>query len=238
MPLIKLNLDKNKILHIDLNNPEFANAFSPQAAEELLAGIRLYKSQNIKGILFSSVGSQFFCSGGNLQVYAELSKQDGIQANERITEILNELYAWSVPKACIVNGDAYGGGVELMSCFDRVFITPHSFIGLWQRKIALVYGWGGYQRLLKRVSEAVLRQAIMDAKNFTAYESCEHGFSDQVLSENEISLRALAWLTNQSKLSLRPVEALSELGNNNEVQVFNKLWHNEDHLKVLKKYKK
>ena len=98
-------------------------------------------------------------------------RQPGILANRKIRVQLKQLAHLPVPTLALVDGECYGGGVELLSCFDFIYSTPTSQFGLWQRKVGLTFGWGGGVRLLKRMSEHQLKQLCLEAKTLTALEA-------------------------------------------------------------------
>ena len=237
MSLLKYNLSENKILTITLDDPSTANAFSPQAAMELAKRLDEYK-EKCNGLLFQTSGQRFFCTGGNLKVYAELSKSEALKVNKRIKKTLDELSSWPHPTVCVVAGDCFGGGLELLSAFDQVYSTPESNFGFWQRRISLTFGWGGYTRLLRRVEERSLKRLALEARSICSYEALRLGLVDEVGSFHEVSERAKKWLDSASRWPKSPVKDLKRLSIKDEFNRFKSLWHNPEHLRVLEKYKK
>jgi enoyl-CoA hydratase len=174
-----------------LNDPQTGNALSLSMAESLLGEL----SQKSPRALFLSQRGTRFCSGGNLRFYQGLSKKsDGIEVNNQIRDILEQIFHWPIPKLCFVDGPCLGGGVELISCFDHLLASPASFFGLWQRRIGLTFGWGGESRLLKRLSEQSLRSWRLHASTISAFQARDMGLIDGICPSSHGQSQGLAWL--------------------------------------------
>ena len=169
MPLTKLKYSySDEVLVVFLNHIESYNAFDIHMATELW---ELLEKEKPKALVLSNTGNTF-CSGGNLKYYKALeTKEEGVAVNQKIKSILNGINDLAIPKACFVQGSCYGGGVELLSCFDKTYGSPSSLFGLWQRRIGLSFGWGGGERLLKRLSESDLQAWLFEASTLSSYEA-------------------------------------------------------------------
>lgn len=232
MALLKTEL-KHSILHIHLDDPESRNAFSPLMAEEFKKAL---DSHVFKALLVSSKGP-VFCSGGNLRFYKSLkNKEEGIKYNLRIAEILDCLDGAPYPKACWVDGSCFGGGMELLSCFDWICASPSSLFGLWQRRLGLTFGWGGEARLQRRINPAKLREWLLEARTLSAFDLKADGLINRISSTENGHRDVHNHL--QSILALGD-ESLSEIFKNKgrPDEAFQNLWHSSTHLKVLSKIK-
>lgn len=219
------------ILFLTLNDSSSKNAFSPSIADEFL---KSFRDKSLTGVLLKSTGS-VFCSGGNLSFYKGLkSKENGLKHNRRIAEILDTFENLSVPKVCVVNGLCVGGGVELISSFDKVFATPQSLFGLWQRRVGLTFGWGGQRRLLKRMTQKSLDNWLLEASTLSAYGAKDLGLIDKVGLETAMESEAIAWIKSVQERGVKSLEAIRSEPDQQD-QVFEKLWMDEEHLKALSK---
>ncbi|MEZ4872938.1 MAG: enoyl-CoA hydratase/isomerase family protein [Bdellovibrionales bacterium] len=190
-------------LVVTLDSPESGNAFSEEEISGIEEVFERYKG-NYKGIIFKSEGRRFFCSGGNLKKYRKMNRKQGLKANRVIRSYLRTLDLLKIPTVAIVDGDCYGGGLELLSVFDHVIATPQSFFGFWQRKISLTFGWEG--RLKQRMAEQALRSCSLGARTLPASTALRLGLVDEVAPRSFAMERALHWLNQQSRLSSYPVE--------------------------------
>lgn len=232
MPLLKKEI-RNHILILTLSDPESRNAFSPPMAEEFFKAL---EESTFNSVLLKAEGP-VFCSGGNLPFYKNLkTKKEGLAHNKRITEILDHFQSLAVPKTCLVEGLCIGGGVELVAAFDKVFAAPQSLFGLWQRRVGLTFGWGGQDRLLKKISAKDLQNWLLEACTHSAYHAKDLGLVDEISISSQIEGKALQWI--QDLESRGPLSRKTILENaDNPKSVFESLWLGEEHKSALGKVK-
>lgn len=230
-----------RIARFILDDPSSRNALSLKEAQRLASELNLKKSNlDYDAVLVTARGSHF-CSGGNLSDYAGMKKpEQGKAVNRKITAILDQLSTLAVPTACVIQGDCYGGGLELLGAFDYVVSLPEAQFGFWQRRIALSFGWGGRKRLSRRLSESQIDQLAMSSRNLSASEAKEIGLIDEVAIASRAVSQAEDWLIRTAALPALPLQQLkSSIGKKvDEQKFFEKLWWNKEHLKVLLRFKR
>lgn len=151
--MLRMNLSSDGIAHIVLARPERGNSLGQDEAKGLEGLLDKIESKKLQGVLFSSVGSRFFCAGGNLEDQRRLSDPEStLRTQKAIATQLDRLSKLKIPTGAAIDGDCFGGGMELLAAFDFVLATPHSFFGLWQGRLGLTPGWGGV-RLQNRVGQ-------------------------------------------------------------------------------------
>jgi enoyl-CoA hydratase/carnithine racemase len=228
--------EREDILIAYFDNSVQSNCLSLTAARELKTLFKAIHKKKLKGFILTS-DYKIFCSGGNLSDYAKLKhSRQGLQINREITQILNELTELPVPTVCLVRGDCFGGGIEWISCFDKIFALPHSLFGMWQRKISLTWGWGGGHRLKMRVSKKDLQNILMSAENFSAYRALDMKMIDGIYEEDLILEKALSWLEAQKGLPHKPLPKIKSGNLKKEKKIFEELWMNDEHKTVLKNF--
>ncbi len=114
--------------------------------------------------------------------------------------------------------------------------APHAFFGLWQRKVGLSFGWGGGQRLLKRMSPSALNQKFIEAQTMSSYEALKLGLIDQITSSDHLLDQAKTWIINSQNLPTKPLATIKNWGRKNEADVFKSLWMKDDHQKFLNRH--
>jgi enoyl-CoA hydratase/carnithine racemase len=227
---------RDDVLWISFSDPSSRNALSIAAARELrtLMGSPL----TYRALVFSAPG-RVFCSGGQLDDYASMETPDeGRRVNDEIRNVLAMLASVSVPTIACVSGDAFGGGVELISCFDYVLSAPHALFGLWQRKIGLSFGWGGGSRLEKRLGTGVLRSLSLSARVVSAREALALGLVDQLVQTSALESTAAELAERLILLPIEPLATLKSFEGSREAEAFNTLWWNPAHIEVLNSRKK
>lgn len=220
---------RDDVLWVSFSDPASRNAFSIAAARELRAVL----NGSFRALVFSAPG-RVFCSGGQLDDYASMASADeGRRVNDEIRDVLTKLASLPVPTIACVAGDAFGGGVELISAFDYVLSVPHAMFGLWQRRIGLSFGWGGGARLEKRLGAGVLRSLSLSTHAVSAREALSIGLVDQLVSPAALEATAASLASRLIALPPEPVATLKAFSHETEAGDFNSLWWNPSHSSVL-----
>ncbi len=215
--------EKENYTELIFDNTKAANSFGQGPAEELL---ELLKQLPLKPVLWQSAGRapkrNIFCAGGDLKAYKKLTtKKQGVAINRKILEALDALYMFKHQKIAYLDGDVYGGGLEVLSCFDKVVALPDVKIAFWQSKQNLSTGWGGFTRWSQKVDAALLKKLIKSTEIFSPQKAIEYGFVDKVVeSVDEISFDG----------SHAPKQKLDYV---KEVELFESLWWSKEHLSIL-----
>ena len=228
---------REKIAIAYFDNSSMRNCFSLDCAKELHKILKQIKKGKLEGLLITSE-ERVFCSGGNLSDYAKLkNKSAGIKINKEITKILNELNDIHVPTICLVTGDCLGGGIEWISAFDMVYATPAALFGMWQRRIGLSWGWGGGHRLKTRISKKNLKNLLLNANNFSSYAALDLGLIDAVYPQELIFEKGLEFLKKQRDLPQIPFTKIKSSDLKHEQKLFESLWMNPEHQRLLSKFR-
>ena len=220
----------NGTLYIELDDPSSRNSFSLRTAKAFAAAIQ---SGPYDSVIFRARG-RVFCSGGNLADYAaQTTPEPGLLVNREITEILERFSQLPVPTFCLVSGDCFGGGLEVMSAFDFIFAAPHIVFGFWQRKIALTYGWGGETRLTSRLGVQKPRQLALSASVIGAREALNIGLVDELYHVEKLESAACQKIRSLRELPSTPLQSLKAISNLTEQERFEAVWWNVEHQKIL-----
>lgn len=104
-----------------LNRPEKLNALSTEVMEELIATLhKADEMQEVKVIALTGEG-KFFSAGADLsEVHRASSPEEAERTFRTIAKLVSALMGLEKPLIMALNGDAYGGGAELIWTADIV----------------------------------------------------------------------------------------------------------------------
>ena len=191
---IAIKTDAQGICTLALNRPAKRNAMSAQMMDELhTAASELGQDARVRAIILCANGD-VFCAGGDL---AWMQEQMQATAVTRATEarrlammlmVLNNL-----PKPLIgcIEGNAFGGGVGLMSVCDAVFAARNAKFGLTETRLGLLPATIG-PYVIKRIGEGRARSIFMSARLFDTNRAAELGLVSQVLDKADVAPAARA----------------------------------------------
>jgi methylglutaconyl-CoA hydratase len=183
--------DKHGVVWVTLNRPEVRNALSRDVnlqLQDIAQGFQ--QRDDIRAVVLTGAGDKAFCAG------ADLKERKGIPAAETapyINAIAGAIESWGeikVPTLCLMNGSAYGGGLELAMACDLRVLVEGAEVGLTEVRLGIMPGAGGTVRLPRLVGEARAKELIMLGRRIPAARALEIGLVNQVVARDQ--LRAAA----------------------------------------------
>ncbi|MFO0482258.1 MAG: enoyl-CoA hydratase/isomerase family protein, partial [bacterium] len=112
-----------------------------------------------------------------------------------------------MPSIAVINGFAFGGGLELaMACTFRL-ATANAKMGLPEVRLGLIPGYGGTQRLSRLIGESRAMEMILTARTLTASDALQVGLVNRLIGADPLA-EGIAFAREFSGFSL-PVLALA-----------------------------
>jgi len=111
----------------------------------------------IKAIVITGTG-RFFSAG------ADITEFDGKRRHPYLTELIAALEAGPKPAFALVNGLAYGGGLELALGCDHICVLPDARLALPEITLGNIPGAGGTQKLPRLIGGAEALRMILSGK--------------------------------------------------------------------------
>ncbi|MEM9240646.1 MAG: enoyl-CoA hydratase-related protein, partial [Pseudomonadota bacterium] len=172
-----LERDARGIVTLWLNRPEKHNAMSGQMIEELTRAAReLSEDESVRAVVLAAKGKSF-CAGADLTwMRAQFEATPGARAREA-TKLARMLQTFNtLPKPLIgrVHGNAFGGGLGLLSVCDVVVATQEVQMAFTETRLGLIPATIG-PYVCARMGEAKARQVFMSARRFDAREAVRLG---------------------------------------------------------------
>jgi enoyl-CoA hydratase len=172
---------------IRLNRPDALNALSFALLRDLGEAIDAAAKTDARALLFIGAGDKAFCAGADIK---ELTGRD-VVAQRRGAELGQATFAQldrlPMPSVAIVNGYAFGGGLELaLACTFRV-ATPNAKMGLPEIKLGLIPGYGGTQRLPRAVGEARALEMILTGRTIDAATANVWGLVSRIVEGDALA---------------------------------------------------
>jgi enoyl-CoA hydratase len=93
------------------------------------------------------------------------------------------------PIIAAVNGFALGGGAELALACDFIYASDRAKLGLPEVTLGLVPGFGGTQRLARRVGVAHARELVFSGVPITAERAAVIGLVNAVVPHEQLLTR-------------------------------------------------
>ncbi len=172
---------------ITLNRPDALNALSFALIADLGRAFDEIAKSDARALLITGAGTRAFCAGADIRELTGRSlaaqKQDA-EAGQAVFAKLDKL---PMPSMAIINGYAFGGGLELaLACTFRI-ATKNAKMGLPEIKLGLIPGYGGTQRLPRAVGEARALDMIMTGRTVDAEEAARIGLVHRLIEGDAVA---------------------------------------------------
>ena len=138
---LMISIDERGVARLTLSREDKHNAMSAEMIDELTeAASTLGSDRNVRVIVLAGAGKSF-CAGGDLEwmrVQFKASRAERIAEARRLAMMFKALN--EVPKPLIgsVQGNAFGGGVGLISVCDTVIASEAARFGLTEVRLGLI----------------------------------------------------------------------------------------------------
>lgn len=166
---------------ITINRPDALNALNVALLGDLERAFQEADGGDARALIVTGAGNKAFCAGADIK---ELQGRTPIQhkaSMEYGQAVFAKLDRLRVPSVAIINGYAFGGGLELaLACTFRL-ATPNAKMGLPEIRLGLIPGYGGTQRLPRVVGEARALELIMTGRTVAAEEAQRIGLVADII---------------------------------------------------------
>ena len=156
-----------------------------------LRRIRDALPENASLFVFRSGRPNLFAAGADM---SEMQRFTPFQAYE-FARLGQELFATIERLSCVtvalIDGDCFGGALDLTLAFDLRFATPRSRFAHPGARLGIVTGFGGTSRWRGVISRRAANQLFLANRMFSASEAFEMGLVDRVGDSFEAELARL-----------------------------------------------
>jgi enoyl-CoA hydratase/carnithine racemase len=206
--------EKEDVTKITLNRPEKLNAISPDVIAEVKDALENARKSPSRVIVITGAEMEgkrkMFSTGADLNKSGidPFSPNVGIirTSSTRGQEMCNMITEYEKPVIAMVNGMALGGGCETVLACDIVVASEDAEIGLPEISLGIIPGWGGTQRLPRKVGPSKARQMILTGERIPAREAERIGLVDIVAPRDkleEVTMEVAKKLANKSPVMLK-----------------------------------
>ena len=245
--VILFHVDQQGVATLQVNRPQARNALNWTAQErfaQLVDAVAADRALRI--LIITGCGDRAFVSGGDLkELQGHPEREAGQRLNRVMSGALTRLRKLSIPVIAAVNGDAFGGGCEIVAACDLRLAGPRARFGFVQVRNGLVSGWGGTEHLVRLIGQSRALDLLLTGRMFDAEEARQLGLIQRITAEGEDVLSAAhEWAAELITLPKEALAATKRLvyaaGRYDgaelavlETELFVRLWETPDHLEAL-----
>lgn len=178
---------------LTMNRPKALNALNSATIAELDQVLqREAADPAVKALVVTGAGEKAFVAGADISEMNGMSPEQGRAFAAAGQRALARLEALPVVTIAAVNGFALGGGDELALACDLVYASEKARFGQPEVNLGLLPGWGGTQRLARRVGSMRALEIVLSGEMYDAARAKELGLCLEVLTAEKLLPHALA----------------------------------------------
>ena len=239
---------KERIGVLTVNRPESRNALNWAAQEQFAYLVRqCRKDLSLRALIITGTGKKAFVAGGDVkELLANKESDTGERLQRTMSKALRELTQLPFPVIAAVNGDAIGGGCEILTACDLRIAAAHARFQFPQVRLGITTGWGGTGRLVRLIGQSRASDWLLTGRTIDAYEAERAGFINRVSSPEmnimKLSMDLALALTQFPGQALAATKSLISSAANlplaevyeAEKKLFTKMWLTEERLEAVR----
>ena len=177
---------------ITLSRPKALNALNSQLLNELAAVLSELMNSDLRALVLTGSGDRAFAAGADISEMATFSAEQAEAFSAGGQAVLELLETFPAPTIAAVKGFALGGGCEVAMACDLVLAAPTAVFGQPEVKLGVIPGFGGTQRLARRVGRQRALELMFTGRNVKAEEAVTLGIALEVVEEGDVLDAAVA----------------------------------------------
>jgi enoyl-CoA hydratase len=172
---------------ITLNRPDKLNALDGALLDALETALeRLSRDPSVRAAIITGAGEKAFAAGADIAAMATLSPDQAKRFSEKGQRICESIEEAPFPVIGAVNGFALGGGCEIALACDFLYASDRARFGQPEVKLAVIPGFGGTQRLARRVGLGRARELCYTGETIDAQTALRIGLVNAVVPLAEL----------------------------------------------------
>ena len=172
---------EDDIVWLTIERPDVMNCLSFPTLKRLRTLCEsLSQDLSVRAVLLTGAGEKSFCAGADLKERKTMPAERVPLFVKNIRQTMDDIEALPQPTIAVVNGFAFGGGVELLLACDLRVAAPHAQFGLTETTLAIIPGAGGTQRLPRIVGRSRAKDLILTGRKFDCAEAERMGLVNRI----------------------------------------------------------
>jgi enoyl-CoA hydratase len=175
---------------LTVNRPKL-NPLNRATLAAMRAAIDQVAARRSRVLIVTGAGDTAFVAGADIAEMSAMSPDEALAFARFGQSVFAALEALPIPVIAAVNGFALGGGCELALACDFIYASDKAKFGQPEVKLGVLPGFGGTQRLARRVSVGMARELIYTGRMIGPEEALRIGLVNKVAPRRELLDRVL-----------------------------------------------
>ena len=179
------------VVRLTISRPKALNALNSAVLAELeRLLIELEQRDDLRAVLITGAGEKSFVAGADITEMKDKTPEQARTFAGQALRTIKRLETLPVPVVALVNGFCLGGGCELALACDWAVASDNAVFGQPEVLLGVIPGFGGTQRLPRRVGPAMALDLVTTGRKIDAQEALRIGLVNRVMPQAELEAYA------------------------------------------------
>lgn len=212
---VTLAVNSDRVAHLTLDRASKRNALDLKMVMSMRDRIAEIQERNDVNVVVVRGAGGFFCSGADIAEWVQPPHNVAVANSELGQKAFGALSALPVPTLAVIEGGAFGGGLELALACDVRIATTDAVLGLPELGLGNLPSWGGIARMVDIAGLGVTRHVLLTGELISGSRAAElllvssaHEAADLQTVVNRVVTRLLAAEPTAVRLTKQVLAAL------------------------------
>ncbi|WP_254277003.1 enoyl-CoA hydratase-related protein [Halomonas sp. 3H] len=184
-------VDNAGVVRLTISRPKALNALNSDVLAELERVLSdLEARDDLRAVLITGAGEKSFVAGADIAEMRGKTPEEARDFARQALATFKRLETLPVPTVALVNGFCLGGGCELALACDWAVASDNAIFGQPEVLLGVIPGFGGTQRLPRRVGPAMALDLCTTGRKVDATEALRIGLVNRVMPQAELEAYA------------------------------------------------
>lgn len=189
---ILLDQPESGVWLLTVNRPEALNSLNAATLQEIGAAVaHIAADGTARVLLVTGAGEKAFVAGADIAEMQIATVEQAREFSEQGMRVMHALEELPLPVIALIQGYALGGGCELALACDWIIAADTAIFGQPEVNLGIPPGFGGTQRLPRRVGAARALELLVTARQVKAGEALAMGLANHVYPASELRTKGL-----------------------------------------------
>ncbi len=184
---------------LTLNQPP-RNVLDLEMLTALVATLDELATSQAPPLLIKANGRHFSTGYSIKDIPEEIFHRDpDVRKCAPFEQLMDRLIKYPSPILAAVQGDAYGGAVEMLACCDMRVAADGIRLGVPSVRLGLAYSHTGLRRMIGAFGSPLVREMLLTGEAITADRAHQAGFFNRLVTANELEETATQLMESVAK---------------------------------------
>jgi enoyl-CoA hydratase/carnithine racemase len=193
---------------VTLSNPAKKNALTMKILGEIGKAFDDLAGEDIRCVVLRGEGEEAFCAGYDIAAIPAGGSGEGqvLLSSNPFDDMIRAVESFPTPVIGMLNGLAFGGGLELAIACDIRIASDQAVFGMTPARLGVIYRPGGLMRFVNTIGLPATKELFYTARKVSARRAFDLNLVNRVCPPEELSqvtyemAKEIAW---NAPLSIR-----------------------------------